>query len=144
MNLYMLDTNICIRIIKDRPQSICGKLSRMAVGQVAISSIVSAELWYGVACSEKKRQNEAALKDFLEYVEVIAWPGEAGPVYGQIRAELKKRGSLIGGMDLLIAAHAVHLGAVLVTENAREFEQVPGLKIVRWTGPISSQESRML
>jgi len=129
----MLDTNICIRIIKDRPEPVCRKLSRVAVGEVAISSIVSAELWYGVAYSEKKRQNETALKDFLEYVEVIAWPGEAGPLYGPIRAELKKRGSPIGGMDLLIAAHAVHLGAVLVTENTKEFERVPDLKIVNWT-----------
>ncbi len=130
---YMLDTNTCIRIIRDRPDPLCRKLSRHAVGEVAISSIVSAELWYGVACSEKKRQNEAALKDFLDYVEVIAWPGEAGPVYGQIRAELKKRGRSIGAMDLLIAAHAVYLGAVLVTENTKEFERVPDLKIEDWT-----------
>ena len=129
----MLDTNICIRIIKDRPERVCRKLSRVEVGEVAISSIVAAELWYGVAYSEKKRQNEAALKDFLEYVDVIAWPGEAGPVYGRIRADLKKRGSPIGGMDLLIAAHAVHLGALLVTENTEEFKRVPDLKIVNWT-----------
>lgn len=129
---YMLDTNICIRIIKDRPEPVCRKLSRLAVGDVAISSIVSAELWYGVASSEKKRQNEAALKDFLEYVEVIAWPSEAGPVYGSIRTELKKRGRPIGAMDLLIAAHAVHLGTVLVTENTKEFKQVPDLKIENW------------
>jgi tRNA(fMet)-specific endonuclease VapC len=130
---YMLDTNICIRIIKDRPDPLCRKLSRLAVGDVAISSIVSAELWYGVASSEKKRQNEAALKDFLDYVEVIGWPSEAGPVYGRIRAELRKRGRPIGAMDLLIAAHAVHLGAVLVTENTKEFERVPDLKIENWT-----------
>jgi len=130
---YMLDTNSCIRIIKERPELVCRKLSRLAVGDVAISSIVSAELWYGVACSEKKRQNEAALKDFLEYVEVIAWPSEAGPVYGRIRAELKKRGRPIGAMDLLIAAHTVHLGAVLVTENTKEFQYVPDLKIENWT-----------
>ncbi len=132
MTRYMLDTNICIRIIKDRPDLLCKKLSRHAVGEVAISSIVSAELWYGVACSEKKRQNEAALKDFLDYLEVMAWPNEAGPVYGRIRAELKRRGRPIGAMDLLIAAHAVCLGAVLVTENTKEFERVPDLKIENW------------
>jgi len=128
----MLDTNICIRIIKDRPEPVCRKISHVAVGEVAISSIVSAELWYGVSYSEKKRQNEAALKDFLEYVEVMPWPIEAGPVYGRIRAELKKRGSLIGAMDLLIAAHAMHLGAVLITENTKDFQRVPDLKTENW------------
>ena len=77
--------------------------------------------------------NEAALKDFVEYVEVIAWPSEAGPVYGRIRTELKKRGRPIGAMVLLIAAHTVHLGAVLVTENAKEFQHVPDLKVENWT-----------
>ena len=100
--------------------------------EVAISSIVAAELWYGVAYSQKKKQNESALKDFPEYVEVMPWPSEAGPVYGRIRAELRKRGSPIGAMDLLIAAHAVVLGAVLVTDNTREFRRVPDLKIENW------------
>ncbi len=129
----MLDTNICIRVIKDRPEAVCNKLSAVSVGEVAISSIVAAELWYGVAYSQKKKQNEAALKDFLEYVEVMAWRSEAGPIYGQIRAELKKRGSPIEAMDLLIAAHAVYLDAVLVTDNIKEFKRVPDLKIENWT-----------
>lgn len=131
---YMLDTNTCIHIIKDRPEPICRKLSRVTVGEVAISSIVAAELWYGVACSEKKKQNEVALRDFQEYVEVLAWPSEAGPIYGRIRAEFKKRGRPIGAMDLLIAAHAVHLDAVLVMENTKEFDRVPDLKKESWTG----------
>lgn len=97
---YMLDTNICIRVIKDQPEAICNKLSVVSVGEVAISSIAAAELWYGVAYSQKKKQNEAALKDFLEYVEVMAWPSEAGPVYGRIRTGLRKKGSPIGAMDL--------------------------------------------
>ncbi len=129
---YMLDTNTCVGIIKDRPEAVCNKRSIVSVGEVAISSIVAAELWYGVAYSQKKKQNESALKDFLEYVEVMPWPSEAGPVYGRIRAELRKRGSPIGAMDLLIAAHAVVLGAVLVTDNTREFRRVPDLKIENW------------
>ncbi len=132
---YMLDTNICIHIIRDRPEPVCRKLSHVAVGEVAISSIVSAELWYGVAYSERKKQNEAALRDFLEYVDVLAWPKEAGPVYGRIRAELKKRGNLIGAMDPLIAAHSVYLDAVLVTENTKEFRRVPDLRIENWSNP---------
>ena len=75
---YMLDTNTCILVIKDRPEAVCNKLSVVSVGEVGISSIVAAELWYGVAYSQKKKQKEAALKDFLEYVEIIAWPSEAG------------------------------------------------------------------
>lgn len=71
---YMLDTNTCIRVIKDRHEAVCSKLSAISVGEVAISSIVVAELWYGIAYSQKKKQNEAALNDFLEYVEVVAWP----------------------------------------------------------------------
>ena len=129
---YMLDTNICIRVIKDRHETLCNRLSNVSVGEVGISSIVAAELWYGVASSQKKKQNEAALRDFLEYVEVMAWPSEAGPVYGRIRAELKKRGSPIGAMDLLIAAHAVCLDVVLVTDNVREFKRIPDLKIENW------------
>ena len=131
---YMLDTNTCIHIVKDRSEPVCRTLSRIAVGEVAISSIVAAELWYGVAYSGKKRQNEAALRDFLEYLGVMPWPSEAGPIYGRIRAELKKRGSPIGAMDLLIAAHAVHLNAVLVAGNTKEFQRVPDLKIENWTG----------
>ena len=129
---YMLDTNICIRVIKDRHETLCNRLSNVSVGEVGISSIVAAELWYGVAYSQKKKQNEAALSDFLEYVEVMAWPSEAGPVYGRIRAELKKKGSPIGAMDLLIAAHAVCLDVVLVTDNVREFKRIPDLKIENW------------
>lgn len=129
---YMLDTNTCIHVIKYRPDSLLRKFSSIAVGEVAISSIVAAELWYGVALSQKKRKNEAALKNFLEYLEVLPWPSEAGPMYGRIRAHLKISGTPIGAMDLLIASHALFLGAVLVTDNIREFGRVPDLKVENW------------
>jgi len=129
---YMLDTNTCIHIIKYRPDGLYARLSALSVEDVAISSIVAAELWYGVALSQKKQHNEAALKDFLDYVEVLDWPYEAGPTYGLVRAHLKKKGTPIGAMDLLVATHALFLGSVLVTDNTREFKRVPGLKIENW------------
>jgi tRNA(fMet)-specific endonuclease VapC len=130
----MLDTNTCIHIIKYRPGALCDRLSSLSIEDVAISSIVTAELWYGVALSQKKKQNEAALKDFFDYVEVVNWPSGAGPIYGQIRAHLKGVGTPIGAMDILIAAHALFAGSVLVTDNTREFEGVQGLRTENWLG----------
>jgi tRNA(fMet)-specific endonuclease VapC len=129
---YMLDTDSCIALIKNRPEAMQIRLLQLSPEDVGISGIVAAELWFGVALSQKKKQNEAALKDFLEYVTLLDWPWEASPLYGQIRAGLQKNGTLIGAMDLLIAAHALHLGAVLVTNNTREFSRVPGLKLENW------------
>jgi tRNA(fMet)-specific endonuclease VapC len=129
---YMLDTNTCIQLIKYRPAAMYARLLDLSVKNVAISSIVAAELWYGVALSQRKRQNETALRDFLDYVDVLDWPSEACRTYGRIRAQLKRRGTPIGAMDLLIASHAVSLDAVLVTANTREFERVPDLKMENW------------
>jgi tRNA(fMet)-specific endonuclease VapC len=129
---YMLDTDTCISLLKARPEKITRKLSRLPVEDVGISSVVSAELWYGVALSEKKKQNEAALRDFLGFVNVLDWPAGACPSYGRIRAHLRKKGTPIGAMDLLIASHASFLNAVLVTNNTREFDRVPDLKVENW------------
>jgi tRNA(fMet)-specific endonuclease VapC len=129
---YMLDTNTCIHIIKYRPDTLCSRLSSLSIDDAGVSSVVAAELWYGVALSQKKKQNEAALRDFFDYVEVLDWPSAAGPIYGQIRAHLKKTGMPIGAMDLLIATHALYLGSVLVTDNTREFGRVEGLRIENW------------
>jgi len=132
VNRYMLDTNACITVIKSRPEAMRIRFSGFSMGEVCISSIVAAELWYGVALSQKKRQNEAALKDFLDYMVVLNWPYEACPIYGHIRAILQKKGTPIGAMDLLIATHALWLDAILVTENTKEFRRVPDLKIENW------------
>ncbi|MCX5868856.1 MAG: type II toxin-antitoxin system VapC family toxin [Proteobacteria bacterium] len=129
---YILDTNLCIEIMKRRPAAIQARLIDLSTEEVAISSIVAAELWYGVAYSQKKKQNETALRDFLNYVTVLDWPQEASHLYGQIRAGLKEKGTPIGAMDLLIAAHALFLDAILVTDNTRELRRVPGLKVENW------------
>jgi tRNA(fMet)-specific endonuclease VapC len=128
----MLDTDTCISLLKARLEKISRRLSRLPVEDFGISSVVAAELWYGVALSEKQKQNEAALRDFLDFVKVMDWPSGACPVYGRIRAHLKRKGAPIGAMDLLIASHAAFLNAVLVTNNTREFDRVPDLKVENW------------
>jgi tRNA(fMet)-specific endonuclease VapC len=129
---YMLDTNTCIYLIKHHPPEVKQRVGTLSVGEVAVSSVVIAELWYGIVQSTKKKHNEAALEDFLKYVTILDWPMQAAPEYGRIRAHLKKKSTLIGAMDLLIAAHAVTLDAVLVTDNVREFGRVPRLKVENW------------
>jgi len=129
---YLLDTNICIAIIKDCPAEVKKRLTRMRVGDVAISSIVLAELWYGVELSQRQEENSTALDNFLQYVPVLDWPEHAGRQYGKIRAYLKKMGTPIGANDMLIASHAVALDATLVSDNSREFLRVPGLKLENW------------
>ncbi len=129
---YMLDTNTCIAIIKDRPREVRDQLNKIAVDMVAISSIVLAELSYGVERSQKREQNQEALEDFLEYVTIADWPEKAACEYGKIRAYLAEQGQPIGGMDLLIAAHAVTENAVVVTDNFKEFHRVPKLKVENW------------
>lgn len=111
------------------------KLLNLTLGEVGISSIVVAELWFGVALSQRKGDNELALRDFLDYVSVLNWPYEAAPLHGRIRATLQKRGTPIGAMDLLIASHALWAETTLVTENVKEFRRVPGLKIENWLAP---------
>lgn len=132
---YMLDTNVCIALIKYRPEGVRSKLLNLTLGEVGISSIVVAELWFGVALSQRKGDNELALRDFLDYVSVLNWPYEAAHLYGRIRATLQKRGTPIGAMDLLIASHALWAETTLVTENVKEFRRVPGLKIENWLAP---------
>jgi tRNA(fMet)-specific endonuclease VapC len=132
MRRLMLDTNICIHAIKRNEPEIVRRLERTRRQDVAISSIVAAELWTGVMKSRERQRNERALDEFLAFVEVLDWPGEAARVYGQIRAALEAKGRPIGAMDLLIAAHAIHARAALATRNRDEFARVEGLRIESW------------
>ena len=129
---YMLDTNTCIALIKNRPETIRARLSRCSPEEIGVSAIVVAELRFGVAHSQKKKQNKTALLDFLGYATLLDWPCEASDLYGNVRERLQKQGTPIGAMDLLIAAHALFLDVVLVTNNTKEFQRVPGLKIENW------------
>ncbi|WP_018862253.1 MULTISPECIES: type II toxin-antitoxin system VapC family toxin [unclassified Thioalkalivibrio] len=129
---YMLDTNICIYIMKRRPPEVHARLRGVPVGEVGLSAVVLAELRYGVRRSSQRERSEAALERFLAFARVCDWPEEAAEHYGDIRAELERVGTPIGANDLLIAAHARAIGAVLVTNNGREFERVSGLQVENW------------
>ena len=130
---YLLDTNICIYIIKKKPAEVFEKIKNLAIGDVGISSITLAELQYGIEKSSNSLRNREALEKFLTPVEVVNYGYEATIEYGIIRAELEKKGIPIGPLDTLIASHAKSLDVILVTNNVREFERIPGLKIENWT-----------
>ena len=129
---YMLDTNIIAYVKNNRPESVLKKLMRCKPGDVCVSSITLAELEYGVFNSAHPAQNQLALTTFLSHIKVEDFNADAAREYGAIRAALKRQGQIIGGNDLLIAAHAKTLGLVLVTNNTREFERVPRLRVENW------------
>ncbi len=129
---YMLDTNICIAVMKGRP-AVQSKISNIDPAEIGISSIVLAELAYGVWKSSQKERNTQALTDFCSICSVWDWPAAAADTYGEIRGLLEQQGRIIGANDLLIAAHTKYLNAVLITNNTREFNRIPGLPIEDWT-----------
>lgn len=131
--MMMLDTNICIYIIKQKPPAVLEHFREYQVGDIAISSITLAELRYGVAKSHYREKNAKALDEFILPLEILPFDEEATRTYGEIRAALEKAGTPIGSMDLLIAAHAASLGVALVTNNTREFSRVPDLILADWT-----------
>ena len=130
---YMLDTNICIYVIRRRPERVIRRLQRKQVSDVGISSITLSELEYGVAKSVKPEQNKLALTEFLAPIEILPYDDRAAHRYGTLRAYLERRGTPIGSLDLLIAAHALSLESVLVTNNESEFRRIPGLNVENWT-----------
>ena len=129
----MLDTNICIYIIKQQPAAVLKHFLEYQIGDICISSITLAELRFGVAKSANRDKNANALDEFIVPLEVVSFDEAAAHVYGDIRVTLERAGTPIGSMDMLIAAHAVSLGVALVTNNTREFVRVTGLTIVDWT-----------
>ena len=128
----MLDTNICIYIINQRPAAVLQRFHSFRVGDIGLSAITLAELEYGAAKSTQPRRNREALGQFVSPLELAAFDPPATAAYGTLRAALEKRGRQIGAMDMLIAAHAISLHATLVTNNKREFERVPGLRVDNW------------
>ena len=128
----MLDTNICIYIIKQKPQSVLQRFSSFPVGALGISVITLAELEYGVSKSNQPTRNSEALEEFISPLEIAVFDRQATIAYGNVRALLEKRGHPIGSMDLLIAAHALSLGVRLATNNVREFKRVPNLRVENW------------
>ncbi len=128
----MLDTNICIYLIKKQPPSVLERFHSFSVGDIGISIVTLAELDYGVAKSRHQARNRTALEQFVALLEVADFDREAARAYGLLRVSLEQKGTLVGGMDLLIAAHAVSLGTRLVTNNLREFRRIPGLRVENW------------
>jgi tRNA(fMet)-specific endonuclease VapC len=129
---YMLDTNICIYLIKKRPEGVLHTLHRRVRQGIGISSITLSELEFGVQLSQHVEQNSINLLRFLVEFDILSFDEAAAREYGKIRAVLQRSGKLIGNMDMLIAAHAKALGAVLVTNNEREFNRVDGLTTENW------------
>lgn len=131
---YVLDTNICIYIQRQKPKKVLARFQKLKPGEAAISIITWGELLYG---AEKSNQRKIALKllaEFKSLVPVLPIPENAGNTYGAIRALLESEGAPIGNNDLWIAAHVKAAGLTLVTNNEKEFQRVPGLKIQNWIG----------
>lgn len=129
---YMLDTNICIYLIKHQPREVKEKFQGIALGEIAVSTVTVAEMMYGVEKSQYKDKNNAALLAFLAPLEIVDFDFAAAQQYGAVRAYLEKFGKPIGAYDLMIAAHALSLGLVLVTNNEQEFQQVSDLMVENW------------
>lgn len=129
---FLLDTDSCLQLIRKRPPKLLERLQHCRISEVGISSITLSELEYGAAKSARAAQNRIALLAFLAPLEVLSYDDHAALCYGQIRADLERRGRPIGSLNLLIAAHALSLGCTLVTGNVREFGRVRALRIENW------------
>ena len=132
--IWMLDTNTLIYFISRKPnyERVARRMSGRSPGELRMSAITLAELHFGIAQSERKRENEATLEELLGLVQADDFPVGAARDFGVMRAVLSRRGRPIGPYDLLIAAHARHIGATLVTNDEREFRRVPGLAVQNW------------
>ncbi len=129
---YMLDTNICSYVLRDRPPTVRKRFEKAGDGNLAISTVVLAELLFGAARHPKGESIRREIEDFASRVAVLPWDESAADHYGDIRASLEKKGTPIGGMDMIIAAHARSIGATLVSNDLSHFEKVPGLKLANW------------
>jgi tRNA(fMet)-specific endonuclease VapC len=128
---YMLDTNICIYVMKNHPAELRQRFNRLAE-QLCISSITLAELYYGAEKSARAPENVEAIDEFVSRLDVLAFSSKAAKHYGQIRADLERAGTPVGAHDMLIGAHARAEGLILATNNLREFARMPGLRAENW------------
>ena len=129
--MILLDTNICIHVINARPRAVLERFRHYRMGEIGVCSVVATELAYGVAKSRSVR-NRQALEMFLAPLEILPFDEAALWVYGDLRAELERKGTPIGALDTMIAAHALSQKSTLVTNNTREFDRVPGLTLENW------------
>lgn len=131
---YLLDTNICVYIIKQKPAQVLERFQEQTIGDISISAITVAEMQYGIAKSQFPERNRAALEKFLTPLIILDFDIRAALAYGELRSSLEKQGTPIGAYDLLLAAQARALDIILVTNNLHEFERIPGLKVENWVG----------
>lgn len=130
---YLIDTNICIYIMNQRPPEVIQKFKNIEIGQIGISTITVSELNYGVAKSQYKEQNAKRLEEFLTPFGILPYNEDASSYYGTIRSQLERQGKVIGPLDMLIAAHAISEDLILVTNNEKEFQRIHMLKVENWT-----------
>ena len=129
---YMLDTNICIFLIKHKPENVIQRFLELDIEDVCISAITYAELEHGVEKSQAKEKNRLALTLFVSGIQIMPFDDVSAQVYGSVKADLQKKGTPIGPLDTQIASHAKALGMTLVTNNTREFCRVEGLTVEDW------------
>ena len=132
MSRYMLDTDTCAFILRKSSPLLLARIQTVALQDQCMSVVTLAELLYGVQVSSKKKGNRAAVDLLVQHVQVLDWSTDAAQHYAEIRADLKKKGQQLGANDLLIAAHARSLGAVIVTNNVKDFRRVNALKLENW------------
>jgi len=129
---YLLDTNICIYIQRQKPVEVLSRFQKLKAGDAVISVITWGELLYGAEKSQRRKKALQVLEEFKTFIDVLPMPENAGKTYGAIRASLESKGKPIGNNDLWIAAHAKAAALTVVTSNDREFKRVPGLKVQNW------------
>ena len=134
--IYLLDTCICIYLLNKRLLPLIRKFRRHQPGEIGISVITASELQYGVAKSSQQEKNQERLDAFLAPFEIFPYDAKAVMAYGSIRADLEKKGQLIGPLDMLIAAQALSSSLILVTNNEKEFQRIPGLQIENWAASV--------
>ncbi len=130
--MYILDTNICIYIIRKRPIAVLEKFKEIPADELAISVVTYAELQYGVDKSSSKQFNQNILDQFVNRLNVLSWDRPAAREYGLIRSDLEVKGTPIGPLDMLIAAHALSREETLVSNNLKEFQRVENLRLENW------------
>ena len=129
---YMLDINICIYVMKNKPEKVLERFREELDGGLGVSSITLAELEYGMKHSSNPAKNEQALLRFLAPLSILPFGAAAASEYGALRTYPQNKGTPIGPLDMLIAGHALTEGLTLVTNNVREFERVPDLRLENW------------
>lgn len=132
MPRYLLDTDICSHVIRDRPVSLRAKMNSVPLAEQAISAVTYAELMFGVARSSNPSINREIVSSFVAHLAVFAWDAQAAEHYADIRAFTERAGTPIGAMDLMLAAHARSRDMTVVTNNTRHFAKVPGLRVDNW------------